>query len=422
MTENRLLLGCIADDFTGASDAASFIAKSGMETILYNGLPEKLPENMPQAVVIALKSRTAPVDEAVGQSLAAARWLKEAGAKQIYVKYCSTFDSTPKGNIGPVCDSIMEELGAKYSLLCPALPVNGRTVKDGRLFVNGVPLHESSMKDHPLTPMWDDRLSVLMAEQSEYPVFSVNAEVMADGREKAEAAAFAAAGEAEHFYLVPDYYEDSHAQLIEQCFGHLPLLTGGSGILDAAARGLMETAPAGEKLSYADPGSRALILAGSCSAATLGQVGRYSEIAPAMRIYPAKVLDGSQNLADLQTFIQTHPDEDVLIYSSAPADEVRRAQSEGAGSENVSAALEKLMADISKWAAENGRRRIIVAGGETSGAVTRGLGLSSFHIGSSVAPGVPVIVPCERTDMRLVLKSGNFGDGDFFAKAVEMTR
>lgn len=415
MTNRQLLLGCVADDFTGATDAASFLAGAGLETILCTGVPDVLPRA--QAVVIALKSRTAPVEQAVEQTLIAVRRLKQAGAAQIYLKYCSTFDSTRTGNIGPVCDALLKELDVSYTILCPALPVNGRTVRDGRLFVHGVPLHQSSMKDHPLTPMWDDRLAVLMAQQSPLPIRTVTAEDLAKGREHVESITGG-----NRCYLVPDFYEDGHAKQIARIFGHLPLLTGGSGLLESLAFRLREGQEEREPSSHPAPVGRALILAGSCSTATLGQIARFRERgACSLSIHPEAVLAGKQTLTHLTDFLTAHPEEDVLLYSSAPAEEVRNVQQQW-GTERVSAALENLMAQVSRWAVDHGVSRIIVAGGETSGAVTASLGLQAFHIGPSVAPSVPMIIPCQRTNLRLVLKSGNFGGPDFFTQALEQTK
>lgn len=171
----KLLLGCVADDFTGGSDAASHLAAGGLNTILCNGVPAPgfVPPEGCEAVVIALKSRTQETESAVADSMKAARWLAEQGAEQLYVKYCSTFDSRPCGNIGPIVDAILEAFNVPGTVLCPALPSNGRVVRDGILYVNGVPLAESPMKDHPLTPMWESRVAKLMEPQGKYACLEV---------------------------------------------------------------------------------------------------------------------------------------------------------------------------------------------------------------------------------------------------------
>lgn len=435
-------IGVIADDFTGASDAASFLAKGGMDTTMFNGIPSDASFHdreihFTDAVVIGLKTRTAPVNEAVSDSLKACRWLTEHGAEHIYIKYCSTFDSTPKGNIGPICDSIMEELGVPYSILCPALPVNGRTVKNGQLFVKGVPLDKSPMKNHPLTPMWDSRIAVLMAEQSRYPVYPLTiAEVKKGSKYISQQAKFCCTGKKnespdtadgisrDHLYFVPDFYADGQDADIAEAFGDCRLLTGGSGILEALAKKYLPRNARHTNIgSVEEPEGNALILAGSCSKATLQQIQTFQKNGePYFRIYPDRLFSGSQTVAEMEEFIQSHKDEDVLLYSSAPSDEVRRIQEDLGNIDRVSGMLERTMAEIAEWGAANGRTRLIVAGGETSGAVIKGLSLNSFYIGKCVAPGVPVIIPCHQTKMRIVLKSGNFGDENFFMEAIEKTK
>ena len=232
----KRILGCIADDFTGASDIASFLKKGGMSTVLFNGVPGKNEEGDFDAAVIALKTRTQETESAVSDSLDALQWLKSKGCKHLYIKYCSTFDSTPKGNIGPIVDSALEIFNIPHTILCPALPVNGRTVDHGCLYVNGIPLQESHMKDHPLTPMWDCRIEELMRPQGKYPCLMLDREQMyaPDGAIKEKINTFAR--EHKHFYIVPDYTEQEDAERIISLFGNLPLLTGGSGIAEALGR------------------------------------------------------------------------------------------------------------------------------------------------------------------------------------------
>lgn len=412
----EIRIGCVADDFTGASDAASFLRRQGMKTILFNEIPKGSLEEECDAVVIALKSRTAPVKEAVEDSLNALTWMKENGARQLYVKYCSTFDSTKEGNIGPILDAALERFGVQYTLLCPSLPVNGRTVKDGCLYVNGVPLHETHMKNHPLTPMWDARIRVLMQEQSKYPCLEISAEELNAGKEVVAPKVEAFAKEHPHFYVVPDYYEDIHAEWIYECFGDLPLLSGGSGLLGAEALRISQSGE--ERVSEEEQAGKSLLLAGSCSRATLEQIALYQESGkPSYRIEPAAVLSGEVNA---ETIWQEMKGRDgVLYYSSDSAEKVKEAQV--AGREQVAAALEGLMSDLARKAVKEGFTQIIVAGGETSGAVTKGLGYGSYIIGESIAPGVPVMIPMEDKKIRLVLKSGNFGQPEFFACAIEKT-
>ena len=414
---NTLFLGCIADDFTGASDAASFLVKGGLRTVLFNGIPEKAEQLRDvDAAVIALKTRTQETAAAAADSLAAAKWLRAQGAEQLYSKYCSTFDSTDKGNIGPIADALLELTDSRYTLLVPSLPANGRTVRGGCLYVNGVPLAESSMRNHPLTPMRRSRLAELMEKQSRYGCLELTREDLARDGGAAKIAAFAAGRE--HFYLVPDYETDEDAAMLVESFGELPLLTGGSGLLEELARHHAGGGTAAGSLPGID--GRALVLAGSCSTATLAQIHYFQRHGgSSLRLDPAKLLDGSQTMADIWSYVVGQGNQPILLYSSADAaylDSIRDTSLTA-----YSQVLEQTMARLAGWAVRGGFTRIIVAGGETSGAVTKGLGFTAYRIGSSAAPGVPVMMPCAAPELRLVLKSGNFGQEDFFARALKLT-
>lgn len=419
-----LKFGCIADDFTGASDAASFLVKGGMAVQLINGIPGpdmSIPEDI-EGVVIALKSRTQPVEEAVKDSISALDWLRSHGARQFYFKYCSTFDSTRKGNIGPVADASMELLSAEYTILCPGLPVNGRTVKDGDLYVDGIPLHKSHMKDHPLTPMWDCSIARLMAPQSKYPALEIHsAELGLSLQELDERiAAFRKQhGDPSYIYIIPDYRNDKDAEEIVRLFGDNRLLTGGSGILTALAAHICGS-NVSSKIPDPHTSGGAILLAGSCSAATLRQIENFQKHGGlSIRISPEEMLEGTQDIEKLWSFIADHRTESVLVYSSDLPENVRRVQA--LGKERIASLLEETEAELALRALKAGMKRIIVAGGETSGAVTRRLGFSSYRISRSVAPGVPVMIPSENDEVRLVLKSGNFGQPDFFLRALDMT-
>lgn len=406
------ILGCIADDFTGASDAASFLVKGGMSVQLYNGIPENASDLKPvQAIVIALKSRTQETLQAVADSKHAAQFLLDQGITHLYFKYCSTFDSTPQGNIGPVCDALLEQMKAAYSLLCPSLPVNGRTVSNGRLFVNGTPLDESPMKDHPLTPMWDSRISELMRPQSHY-----SCQILPRN------ASWHKPEYTEPFYLIPDYETDEDGEKIAKTFGHLPFLSGGSGLLKPLAEYLLSGSGTSRQIPATAVPGKALLIAGSCSKMTLSQIAWYqAQNMPSLRMDPLALLNGTQTPEQIWEFIETHTDEQhaVLVYSSDTPEMVRRSQE--LGREKIASMLEQLSARLAEKAVEHGFTRIICAGGETSGAITKGLHFSSYEIGESIAPGVPVMIPALRPDIRLVLKSGNFGQEDFFGRALSMT-
>lgn len=411
-----LFIGCIADDFTGASDAASFLAAGGLKTLLYNGVPQE--DSLPlgtQAVVVALKTRTQDTCSAVQETLSALRWLMQYSPELYYIKYCSTFDSTPQGNIGPICDAVMLELNTTFTLLCPSLPANGRTVEKGVLFVNGTPLHETHMRHHPLTPMWDSRIKELMKEQSIYPCYVLNRETISDANVQALLKKYAA--ESERFYLIPDYATDEDSRLIVSNFGKLPLLTGGSGLLEELARQYNEhgVATGGE---FAGAEGRALVLAGSCSTATQAQVRYFLQRgATGIMLEPELLLSGRQSVEDVWNTVSTGDWNNVIVYTSGsagskPSERLRLQHAN---------ALEQALSKIARRAIAAGYTRLIVAGGETSGAVIQALGISGFFIGHSIAPGVPVLKPIENGAIRLVLKSGNFGQEDFFERAIHMT-
>lgn len=429
--ENKLVWGCIADDFTGASDAASFFVKGGMQTILYSGIPKENDCGKDcQAIVIALKTRTQETSAAVMETLQAARWLQQHGATRLFIKYCSTFDSTPQGNIGPIMDALLEEYQLPYTILCPALPVNGRVVTHGCLYVNGVPLHESPMKDHPLTPMWDSDIARLMEPQSRYSCMNITADQYSLPKEQILAFIQAYGETHSHFYVIPDYEREEDAGVIADLFAGLPVLSGGSGILaELASRCCMQDVEktADLKPSESIPGATqesgdrsGFILAGSCSEMTRRQIAcaREHGIA-AMQIRPLELLEDKLTLDRLWEFVEQQKGEAVLLYSSDSPKQVQEIQE--VGKDRVAELLEGTMAELARRAVDNGYRRIIVAGGETSGAVTRALGFDSYMIEESVAPGVPVMVPRNRRDIRLVLKSGNFGQEDFFLRALEIT-
>lgn len=418
--EKKLILGCIADDFTGASDAASFLVKGGMQTILFNGVPQEqeLAESC-QAIVIALKTRTQETSSAVEDTLRAARWLKHQGARQIYIKYCSTFDSTPQGNIGPIMDAMLEEFQVPYTILCPALPVNGRIVRQGHLYVNGVPLHESPMKNHPLTPMWDSSIAGLMEPQSRYSCINITKDDYLRARISIEQQIQEYGQTHRHFYIVPDYTQNDDAATIVRLFGSLPVLSGGSGILTELARQYAQTDTERAFVSTSTEGS-GILLAGSCSEMTRRQIAyAQSHDVISLQIQPLALLSGEQTPDELWAFLEANRGKQILLYSSDTPDNVRKIQE--SGREKIAELLEQTTAALARQAVETGYTRIIVAGGETSGAVTKALGFDSYIIGESVAPGVPVMIPRSSRQVRLVLKSGNFGQEDFFIRALHLT-
>jgi uncharacterized protein YgbK (DUF1537 family) len=420
--KHTLKLGCIADDFTGASDAASFLVKGGLKTVLLNGVPlQPLDVAACDAIVIALKTRSGDPHIAVGEAMKAVEWLQSVGTEHFYVKYCSTFDSTEQGNIGPVCDAVLGKLQAPYTLLCPSLPVNGRIVRDGILYVNGVPLEESPMKNHPLNPMHKSYLPDLMRPQSQYETLVLAQTELASPEVQRQLSEFSQTHE--HFYVVPEYVTDDDGRHIAAQFGALAVLTGGSGLLEALAQQYAQHEAGGPVAACGTRGG-ALMLAGSCSAATLGQIAYFqSHGGISLKLDPAKLLDHSQTVAGIWDFVQQHHDADVLLYSSESAAYLNRIRETDL--QRYANVLEETIAHLAVLALQSGGQRftrLIVAGGETAGAVTKSLGFNAYWIGPSVAPGVPIMTPVNKTDVRIVLKSGNFGQEDFFFRALDMTK
>ena len=410
--KRQIQIGCVADDFTGGADAASFLQKGGLETILINGIPHEsfqIPEGV-EAVVVALKSRTDETSKAVADSVETVKWLLSHGALDIYIKYCSTFDSTPQGNIGPICDAVLDLMREKYTILCPSLPVNGRTVKNGVLYVNGVPLAESPMKNHPLTPMWASFIPELMRNQSRYLCEIVRAEEY-QGK-SFNAADIAAKGIR---YLIPDYVTDFDGEMIAKCFRETHLLTGGSGLLEHIAN--TRCNKEGVQTSVPIRNRKSLIVAGSCSVMTQKQVKYYlANGGRGVEIWPEKIRSGEQTKQTIWSEISKANGPAFMVYSSGSAGEILKANCE-----EDAVLVENMLSEMADYAIKNGYESIISAGGETSGAVVKKVSYKAFWILDSVAPGVPILVPTLDSNITLVLKSGNFGEEDFFFRAMQMT-
>ncbi len=419
------LLGCIADDITGATDLALMLGRNGMPVVQYIGLPEeKGMEPDSAAVVIALKTRTAPVREAVTDSIAAARWLKKRGVRQLYFKYCSTFDSTDAGNIGPVAEALLAETGAGVAPVCPAFPANLRTVYMGRLFVGTQLLSESSMRHHPLTPMTDADLVRVLGRQLHRPesVALVPFTIVEHGPTAVRRKLHELAIEGKRF-AVTDALTDAHLLALAEACDDLPFLTGGSGL----AMGLPENFRKAGQLESASglvaidsKAGPAAVLAGSCSAATRSQVERMAEKYPALAINPLAVFHGRQHVQGMLDWaMENNTAGAVLIYSSAPPEQVADVQAE-LGRQLAGNLVERFLAEVAVGLSQRGFRKLIVAGGETSGAVLASLGIRRLRIGPAIEPGVPWTARWEDPGFLLVLKSGNFGSKDFFSKALEM--
>jgi 3-dehydrotetronate 4-kinase len=416
-----MILGCIADDFTGATDLANTLTRRGMHTVQTIGIPGgEAPAA--DAVVVALKSRTIPAAEAVAQSLAACRWLRANGARQIFFKYCSTFDSTDEGNIGPVADALLDELGADFTIACPAFPENGRTIYLGHLFVGDDLLSDSSMRNHPLTPMRDASLVRVLGRQSKHKVGLVPYRTVKQGA-PAIAAAFEALRAEGIRHAIVDAVEDRDLENIGAASSALPLITGGSGAAIGLPQNYRTTRliPKREGASpLAKVGGHGIVLSGSCSAATLAQVEHFAATHPAIAIDPRALADDEEaTLAGLlgwaEDKLKRGP---ALIYASAPPEKVAEVQAQY-GREKAGAMIEHAIARLARALAARGVRRFVIAGGETSGAVVSALKVDALEIGPQIAPGVPACLSFGSPRYALALKSGNFGGPGFFREALE---
>ena len=404
-----MLLGCIGDDFTGSSDLANTLAKQGMRTVQYTGVPDTPAHGDVEAGVVALKSRSIAPADAVAQSLAALDWLRAQGCQQIFFKYCSTFDSTPDGNIGPVADALAEALGAHKVIICPAFPGTGRSIYQGHLFVNDTLLSQSGMQNHPLTPMTDSDIRRWLAPQTRHSVGHVAAHDVFAGAH-AIGAALDAQHDAGHRHIVVDAIRDADLMEIGRAARDLPLITGGSGVaLGLPANfGCIAT-----EVPWRGQHGKAVALSGSCSAATRAQVTRHAAHHPTREIVAADVIEGRLTPQDMADWL-LGTDGLPLAYSSADPEAVAQVQAQY-GRDRSSHALEAFFADVARHVITGGATRIITAGGETSGAVVEALALGTLEIGPEIDPGVPALRA--RHDLAVALKSGNFGAEDFFEKA-----
>ncbi|ACC75851.1 3-oxo-tetronate kinase [Paraburkholderia phymatum] len=419
----QALLGCIADDFTGATDLANMLVRGGMRTVQTIGVPDANIRIDADALVVALKSRTAPAREAVRQSLHALEWLRAQGCRQFFFKYCSTFDSTNKGNIGPVADALLDALKDDFTIACPAFPENGRTIFRGNLFVGDVLLSESGMEAHPLTPMSDPNLVRVLQRQTKSKVGLIRYDTIAKGAEAIRARIEELKEDGVRI-AIADALSDSDLYMLGKACRNLPLVTGGSGI----ALGLPQNFHSADLLVYAGDAAdlqeidgRSIVLAGSTSKATNAQVADWRASKPSFRIDPLALSRGEPVVERAIDFTLKN-DETVLIYATSAPDEVKAVQKE-LGAAKAGRLVEDALASIARGLRDKGGvRKFIVAGGETSGAVVQALNVRSLRIGPQIDPGVPATQSIGREcelPLGLALKSGNFGTVDFFTKALK---
>lgn len=422
-----LALGCIADDYTGASDLANTLTRAGLRTVQTIGVPADdlaLPEV--DAVVISLKSRSIEAGLAVSRSRAADKWLRGRGASHVLFKICSTFDSTDAGNIGPVMDALRADCGETVVLVTPAFPETGRTVYQGNLFVGAVPLNESPLKDHPLNPMHDSNVVRVLACQSRTQIGLVDLAIVTRGAEAVRARLAALAGQGIGAAIVDAVFDRDLETIGLVAAGHR-LSVGASGIGLGLARALVSTGKVKATATSdagAPVGGAAVCLAGSCSQATLQQIASAERIMPVLRLDPDRIITQADEVQHALDWARPRLAEGpVLIASSSAPDQVAALQARH-GRDAAGHAIEQAMADIAENLVKSGVRRLVVAGGETSGAVVDRLAIPGFLVGAEIAAGVPVLraVGTEAGGMLLALKSGNFGGPDFFAAALRLMR
>jgi len=423
-----LALGCIADDYTGASDLANTLTRCGLRTVQTIGVPAgdlALPEL--DAVVVSLKSRSIEASLAVSRSRAAEKWLRGRGADHVLFKICSTFDSTDAGNIGPVMDALRADSGDPIVLVTPAFPETGRTVYQGNLFVGAVPLNESPLKDHPLNPMHDSNLVRVLARQSKTKVGLVDLADIARGPDAVRARLADLSSKGIGAVIADAVFERDLETVGAVALNHR-VSVGASGLGLGLARALVASgkvkANAPNAISDATVGGRAACLAGSCSQATLQQIANAEQLMPVLHLDSEKVVAGKTEVRHALSWANEHLSKGpVLIASSSTPDQVAALQARH-GRDAAGHAIEQAMADIAEGLVESGVRRLVVAGGETSGAVVDRLGIPGFLVGAEIAAGVPVLraVGAKDGEMLLALKSGNFGGPEFFSDALKLMR
>lgn len=421
-------LGAVADDVTGGTDLASALVRAGLRTVQTLGLPQGPAAALTggdevDALVVALKTRTAPVEQAVKESRAAARWLLDAGCRQLYEKYCSTFDSTPAGNIGPITDALLEETGSDLTVVCPAFPATGRTVYRSHLFVGDQLLSDSGMGSHPLTPMTDSDLRRLLQAQTLSRVGALTIDVVRAGAGAVRAGLARLRADGVRMVVV-DAIDDADLDVLAEATRDLALLTGGSGLgqglrQHVRAPGLPDTAGPSAASALPEVDGAQAVLAGSCSLATLAQLEHVRDRYPAWQLDPRTLADDLDGVLDAVAAwaVPQLGDGPVVIAASAGSEQVREAQ-DALGTEAAGALVERALAEVGRRLVAAGVHRLAVCGGESAGAVTAALGVQALRIGASIDPGVPWTAgrTSDGTLLHLALKSGNFGGTDFLER------
>lgn len=421
-TINGLLLGCIADDITGASDLGLMLASHGLPTTLLLGVPDETRSITTPGVVIALKIRTVPAKEAIAKASAAADWLLSRRARQLFFKYCSTFDSTASGNIGPVTDALLRKVEEDLTVLLPAFPENGRTVRGGHLFVGDVPVSESPMRDHPLTPMTDSYLPRLMdAQTADGLTGLVGSDILVKGAPAIKAALEEKRASGNR-YVVVDTRTDEDLQPIADAIADLKLVTGGSGIglaIPNTLRKLKLLAATARTVELPSLPGHVAVLAGSCSRATREQVAVFKSRSTPIVVDPLLLSAGETSRDEIATAaVAAAETGNVLVYSSTGPAALHKAQ-QAIGAAAAATLVEDTLAFVAQRLSDSGVRKFVIAGGETSGAVAHALEIDELRIGEQIDPGVPWMVANSPRLACLAFKSGNFGRPDFFQRALD---
>jgi uncharacterized protein YgbK (DUF1537 family) len=409
-------LGVVADDVTGATDLASVLRRDGWAVVQTLGVP-KTAVPPTDVVIISLKTRTAPVEAAISAAGAAAAYLTEAGARQIYFKYCSTFDSTDAGNIGPVIEHLLVQLNEPFTIACPAYPSLGRTVYLGHLFVGDQLLSESSMRHHPLTPMTDPNLVRVLARQSVSPIGLVPITDVEQGAAAVRTRFDTLVADGRKVAIV-DAVLDRHLDTIASACRELRLITGGAALGGALARTISNRSDRARPTTLPSRPVPVAVLSGSGSAATLAQVRHLAKLIPHRQVDPVMLAADERALAELVDWARVESQRGhVLIYSTTTPEAMQNSQ-RTLGRPEAAAILERAFGTLASALASDGVRAFVVAGGETSGAVLEAIGVKTLDFGEEIEPGVPWTYSVEPEGFHLALKSGNFGSIDFFAKAL----
>lgn len=415
--------GCIADDFTGATDIASVLAQVGRSVVVVFRLDAIADVDTSEcdALVLALKSRTAPVKDCIQQIQDAAGVLKAWGADRFYLKYCSTFDSTHKGNIGPSIDTLLEELDLSTAVVAPAYPDNGRTVYQGHLFVGHDLLDESPMRNHPLTPMHDSSIERLLAPQTHWPVSNLYLDQLHAGvgvrdilKDKAQGA-----GDKKQIIIADAVNNDDLRRIAASCPSNT-LLTGGAGL----AIGLGSTDPTHFPISHHLKPERMLIVSGSASAQARRQVRYAKSRIPSLKIDTKRLLKGDDLVLELMRWVRSQWEQNptptpVLVYATDSLEDLSSQTT--TERKTLSERIESTLAGLAEQALSYNLDALLVAGGETSGKVVQGLGITAIHSGIELDPGVIWAKAKAKTgrDIFIALKSGNFGSVELYTKAWE---